>query len=129
VLTRAEAWQAIRRGWSKRCPHCGRAPLFIQWNKPYRYCPVCGFLLEKDYGDVWWVWIVTDRIPLAIAIVFVYFGFRVANWWTGVLFFGSLALPLLLTIPRRYGLAIAITYLIRRRWPDPKDQFPSPTLQ
>ena len=41
------------------------------------------------------------------------------------MFFGSLALPLLLTIPRRYGLAIAITYLIRKRWPDPKDTFPS----
>ena len=42
----------------------------------------------------------------------------------GVVFFGSLSLPLLLTIPRRYGLAIGITYLIRKRWPDPKDQLP-----
>ena len=29
------------------------------------------------------------------------------------------------TIPRRYGLAIAITYLIRKRWPDPKDRVPA----
>jgi len=68
------------------------------------------------------VWIVTDRNPIGIGIVFVYFGFRITEWWIGVLFFGSLALPLLLTIPRRYGLAIAITYLIRRRWPDSKDR-------
>lgn len=38
----------------------------------------------------------------------------------GVVFFSVLSLPLHLTIPRRYGLAIAIRYLIRRRWPDPK---------
>ena len=73
---------------------------------------------------MWWVWIVTDRIPVGIGIVLLYFGFRVKTFWMGVLFFGSLSLPLLLTIPRRYGLAIAITYLIRKRWPDPKDTFP-----
>ena len=57
-------------------------------------------------------------------IVRLYFGFRVRSFWMGVVFFGSLSLPLLLTIPRRYGLAIAITYLIRKRWPDSKDNFP-----
>jgi uncharacterized protein (DUF983 family) len=117
-------WSAITRGWSKRCPHCGRGALFIRWNKPFRHCPSCGFLYERDYGDVWWVWIVTDRIPIAIGIVFVYFGFRVASWKTGIWFFGALVLPLLITIPRRYGLAVAITYWIRRRWPDPDDRMP-----
>ncbi len=123
-IPRAEAWTAIRRGWSKHCPHCGKGALFIGWNKPHARCPVCGYLYERDYGDVWWVWIVTDRIPIGIGIVFLYFGFRVSSIWMGFVFFGSLALPLLATIPRRYGLAIAITYLIRRRWPDPKDSFP-----
>ena len=115
-ITRAESLQAIRRGWSKHCPHCGTGELFIGWNKPHRNCPACGYLYERDYGDVWWVWIVTDRIPVGIGIVLLYFGFRVRSFWMGVLFFGSLSLPLLLTIPRRYGLAIAITYLIRKRW-------------
>jgi uncharacterized protein (DUF983 family) len=123
-LSRAQSWEALRRGWSKRCPHCGQGPLFQGWNKPYQHCSVCGFLFERDYGDVWWVWIVTDRIPVAIGIVFLFFGFRVSSLWTGIVFFGALALPLLFTIPRRYGLAIAITYLIRRRWPDPKDSLP-----
>jgi uncharacterized protein (DUF983 family) len=116
--------EALRRGWSKHCPHCGQGPLFIGWNRPYRYCPVCGYLYEKDYGDVWWVWVVTDRIPLAIGIIFVYFGFKVTNWKIGIVFFGSLLLPLLLTIPRRFGLAIAITYWIRRSWPEEEDPLP-----
>ena len=51
----------------------------------------CGYLYETDYGDVWWVWIVTDRIPIGIGIVFLYFGFRVTRWWIGAIFFGSLA--------------------------------------
>lgn len=54
-LSRAEFREAIRRGWSKRCPHCGKGALFIGWNKPYRHCPACGYLYERDYGDVWWV--------------------------------------------------------------------------
>jgi uncharacterized protein (DUF983 family) len=119
------AWEAIRRGWSKRCPHCGSGEMFIRWNKPHRNCSVCGYLFERDYGDVWWVLIVTDRIPIGIGIIFVFFGFRVTNWRLGVLFFGSLMVPLLLTIPRRYGLAFAITYLSRKRWPDPDDPMPA----
>ena len=98
--------------------------VFIRFNKPYRHCPVCGYLFERDYGDVWWVLIVTDRIPVGIGIICVYFGFRVTTWQTGLLFFGSLLVPLVLTIPRRYGLAFAITYLSRRRWPDPEDRMP-----
>ena len=78
-MTRQDAWEALKRGWSKTCPHCGKGPIFITWNKPYRHCPVCGYLYERDYGDVWWVWIVTDRIPIAIGIVMVYFGFRIAE--------------------------------------------------
>ena len=70
-ISRREVWLAVRRGWSKRCPHCGKGALFLRWNKPHRHCPVCGYLYERDYGDVWWVWIVTDRIPVGIGIVFV----------------------------------------------------------
>jgi uncharacterized protein (DUF983 family) len=124
ALARSELWEAIKRGWSKKCPHCGRGALFIKWNQPHRNCPVCGYLYERDYGDVWWVWIVTDRIPIGIGIVFVYFGFRVTSWKVGTIFFGSLLLPLVLTIPRRYGLAIALSYLSRRRWPDSNDPMP-----
>ncbi len=68
-LSRVEFREAIRRGWSKHCPHCGKGALFVGWNKPHRHCPVCGYLYERDYGDVWWVWIVTDRIPIGIGIV------------------------------------------------------------
>ena len=69
-ISGVEFREALRRGWSKHCPHCGKGPLFIGWNKPHRHCPVCGYLYERDYGDVWWVWIVTDRIPIGIGIVF-----------------------------------------------------------
>ena len=124
TLTSQEFWLAIKRGWSKKCPHCGKGQLFIKWNTPYRHCPVCGYLYERDYGDVWWVWIITDRIPIGIGIVFVYFGFRITNWWVGAIFFGSLILPLVLTIPRRFGLAIALSYLSRKRWPDSNDPMP-----
>ncbi len=119
------AWEAITRGWQKRCPHCGVGPLFIRFNRPFRNCSACGYLYERDYGDVWWVLIVTDRIPIAIGIIFVYFGFRVTSWQVGVLCFAALMGPLVLTIPRRYGFAFALTYLSRKRWPDEHDPLPA----
>lgn len=118
------AWEALRRGWRKRCPHCGAGPIFARWNRPHPNCPACGYLFERDYGDVWWVLIVTDRIPVAIGIIFLYFGFRVSSLTVGVIFFGLLAIPLLLTMPRRQGLGIAAAYLSRRKWPDPEDVIP-----
>ena len=85
---------------------------------------MCGYLYERDYGDVWWVWIITDRIPIGIGIVFVFFGFRITSWLVGTIFVTALVLPLVLTIPRRFGLGIALAYLSRRRWPDSNDPMP-----
>jgi hypothetical protein len=70
------------------------------------------------------VWVVTDRITLAAGIVAVYFGFRATNVWVAVAFLAAMAVPLVWTLPRRHGLAIAIVYLGRRAWPNPDDEFP-----
>lgn len=93
--------------------------------KAYEKCPVCGYVYERDYGDTWGVWIVTDRIPLAIGIIAVYFGFRVTSFWLGLLFFLFLSIPLIATMPRRHGVAIALVYLSRTRFPDPSDPIPA----
>jgi hypothetical protein len=93
--------------------------------KAHERCAVCGYLFERDYGDTWGVWIVTDRIPLAIGIVAVYFGFRVTNPLAGLVFLCSLTIPLILTMPRRHGVAIALVYISRRRFPDSNDPIPA----
>lgn len=32
---------ALRRGWRRRCPNCGRGPLFSGYLKVADHCPVC----------------------------------------------------------------------------------------
>jgi hypothetical protein len=68
---------------------------------------------------------VTDRITLAVGILAVYFGFRVTNVWAGLGFLAAMAVPLVWSIPRRHGFAIALVYLGRRTWPNPDDIFPA----
>jgi hypothetical protein len=92
--------------------------------KAHQRCSVCGYVFERDYGDTWGFWIVTDRIPLAIGIIAVYFGFRVTSFALGLLFVAFLTIPLVATMPRRHGVAIALVYLSRRKFPDPNDPIP-----
>ncbi len=121
---RASFWTVVRRGWAKRCPHCGQGAIFVRWTTTNRRCPVCAYLFEKDYGETWGVWVVTDRITLAAGIVVVYFGFRVTSVWVGLAFLAAMVVPLILSMPRRHSLAIALVYLGRRAWPDPGDELP-----
>lgn len=34
-------WQALGRGWRKKCPHCGSGPLLKTYLKLHDTCPVC----------------------------------------------------------------------------------------
>lgn len=116
---------AIARGARKRCPHCGRGPLFVRWITTHPHCSACGFVYIRNYGDTWLFWILMDRIPIFLGIVSIYFGFRVSDWVTGTLFFAAMAVPLIATMPRRQGVAIALSYLSRVYLPDPSDPIPA----
>src|ERR1700719_5300445 len=65
---------ALRRGLQKRCPHCGKGPLFVGWHHLDR-CGVCGLVYERNPGDTWAFTVIGDRLPVAAIIVLVYFGF------------------------------------------------------
>ena len=65
---------ALRRGVSKRCPHCGEGPIFSGWAHQLERCAVCGLVYERNPGDTWAFAIFGDRLPLAVIIVLIYFG-------------------------------------------------------
>lgn len=46
-----ESWQAIRRGWRRRCPNCGAGPLMNGYLKVRKSCPVCGTQLHHHRAD------------------------------------------------------------------------------
>ncbi len=37
-------WRALRRGFHKRCPHCGLGPLYIGWTRHLESCQACGLV-------------------------------------------------------------------------------------
>jgi uncharacterized protein (DUF983 family) len=122
--SRIRIWPALARGIRRRCPHCGVGPILKGWFTARDRCPNCGLVYQRNAGDTWAFWIVGDRIPIAIAIVVVYFGFGPRSWIQGAIFMGAIAAVLLGTFPHRLGLVIALHYLTRRYWHDPDDPIP-----
>ena len=103
--TRPRLLPALWRGLRRRCPHCGRGALFVRWITLRRQCAECGLVYLRNQGDIWFFWIVMDRIPILAGIAGIYFGFRISNWLEGAAFFLALAGPLVATMPQRQGAA------------------------
>jgi len=114
----AKIGTVLRRGLRRRCPRCGEGPLFRRGIEFLARCPVCDLQYQRNNGDTWIFVIFTDRVPILIGIIAVYFGFRATGWTMAALFFTMMAVPLLATIRERQGLALALDYLSRLWFPD-----------
>ena len=68
--------------------------------------------------------ILMDRVPIFLGVVAIYFGFRITSWATGGLFFLAMAGSLVLTMPHRQGIALALSDLSRVYFRDPSDPLP-----
>ncbi len=115
---------ALARGLRKRCPHCGRGPLFSGWAHHIDRCPVCGLVYERNAGDTWAFTVIGDRLPVAAVIVLVYFGVFRAHPAIGTGVFIAVGILLVWTSPNRWGAGIALHYVSRVYWPDPADPVP-----
>lgn len=109
------------RGIRGKCPRCGEGEMFAKWVKTKLRCDVCDLLYQRNYGDIWMFTNIMDRLPIAIGIIALFFGFRVYNIWTGALFLGLMVVPMAATVKQRQGLALALDYLWRVRINDPSD--------
>jgi uncharacterized protein (DUF983 family) len=118
---------ALRRGVSKRCPHCGEGPLFSGWTHLAR-CSICGLVFARNPGDTWAFTIFGDRLPLGAMIVLIYFGVVRSHRALGVTMLVVLGALVVWTAPNRWGVSIALHYLSRVYWPDEADPVPPPTL-
>jgi len=122
VRPRIPIWLVLRRGLRRRCPRCGKGPLFRRWIEAHSRCSACGVLFQRNFGDIWFFLLIIDRIPIFLGIVALYFGFRSTSWFGGTLFFIALFVPLFGTMRERQGVAIALDYLTRIYFPDPSDE-------
>ena len=115
---------ALQRGLRKRCPHCGVGPLFTGWTQLVR-CSHCGLVFEPHEGDTWFFTVIGDRLPVAVAIVIVYFNLGAFSHALGALAFAAIVVTLIWTTPNRWGAGVALHYLSRVFWPDPADPMPT----
>lgn len=111
----------LSRGLRGKCPRCGEGDLFAKWVKTKLRCDVCDLLFQRNYGDTWMFTNIMDRLPIALGIVALFFGFRVTNVWSGLLFLSLMVVPMAATVKHRQGLALALDYLWRVRINDPSD--------
>ena len=118
------ARRALRRGVSRRCPHCGEGRLFSGWAHHLERCSVCGLVFERNPGDTWAFTIIGDRLPVAAMIVVIYFGVLRSHRVLGITMLIALAGLVIWTAPNRWGASIALHYLSRVYWPDPADPIP-----
>jgi uncharacterized protein (DUF983 family) len=116
--------RALRRGWRKRCPHCGQGAIFSGFARHLERCSVCGLVYEKNPGDTWAYTVFGDRVPVALLIALVYFGIFRGHRALGIAAFVAVFVLFLWTSPNRWGVGIAIHYLTRVFWPDESDPVP-----
>ncbi len=113
--------EAARRGLCRRCPHCGKGPLFRTWFKLHETCSVCGFKYERNHGDTWAFWLLGDRIFVVGLLALVFFGFRSHTWEVALTAFLVFLIPLIWTMPNRMGVCIGIDYVSRVLWGPPEE--------
>ena len=51
VPEKRDRWEAMKRGFRGRCPHCGQGKLFQKFLKPVERCAICGEEFHHHRAD------------------------------------------------------------------------------
>jgi uncharacterized protein (DUF983 family) len=102
----------LSRGWQRRCPRCGEGALFRRRLEVNERCSSCDLVYQPDHGDTLMFMMITDRIPIFLGFIAVYFaGFRSSSGPVTAGFLIALLAPVIATLRQRQGLALALVYL------------------
>ena len=109
-------WQAIKRGFRRRCPNCGKGPLFAGYLKVNEICPVCGeefFHHRADDAPPYLTILVVGHIVGALMVAFEEIDDTLPIWIPAIVW-PAVALGLcLLLLPRLKGGLIAFQWALR----------------
>jgi len=100
-------WEAMKRGFSSRCPHCGQGKLYRAYLKVADKCPVCGEELYHHRADdfpAYLVIIIVGHIlvPLVLIVETDY----APPYWLSMVLWPSLTVALALALLHRVKGAI-----------------------
>lgn len=109
----------LARGARKRCPQCGKGPLFKRLNVMHEHCAVCGLRFLDDQGDLFGYLFVLDRVLFLVPLIgMVFLRVWVPNAWWFYVVWALAMIALIVTLPQRTGISIAVDYFLRRRRAD-----------
>lgn len=103
---------AMWRGFRRKCPSCGEAPLFEGYLKVQDNCPACGEELRHhraDDGPAYLTILVVGHL-LAVLIHVVWSMFRPDPWIMATVFTVFCVALSLYLLPRLKGLVVAIQW-------------------
>ena len=112
----------LLNGLKRRCPRCGRGPLFHRWIKLRDYCSECELRFLLNQGDPWAFLLVVDRLFLLVLIAVIYFKLWPSSLAAVLAMFAAVIALFIATMPQRYGLCVALDYWTRTRWGDARDE-------
>lgn len=102
--------------------------MFVRLARMHACCSECGLRYLESPGDPWAFLLVLDRgVFIFPPIVLIYFGWLPESLSLTVLLFATLAGVLIATTPHRYGVCVALDWLVRTRHapPDEPDSDPA----
>ena len=102
----------LLRGIRLRCPQCGIGTLYSKWNTLVEKCPHCGSAIERHGGDTRFFTYMSTAFPTGLIVLWMFL-FPLTNYLLGQ----TIILPawfsgIVLTLPHRKGIAVAVDYLI-----------------
>ncbi|MCB0417691.1 MAG: DUF983 domain-containing protein [Bdellovibrionaceae bacterium] len=117
---KSKTLQTLLNGLKMTCPQCGKTPLFVRWGEVHKACAECKCELRAREGDCWFfMYITTAFITGLFILVMVLMTPANHDMGRAGLAAGAL-LTIVLTVPRRKGMAIAIDYLVDSRLENPR---------
>lgn len=115
VLEDRPLWQAMRRGWRRRCPNCGNGPLFRGYLQVRESCPVCGeelFHHRADDGPAYFTILIVGHV-MAATILWVFRTFRPDPLVLAAILSVEVVALSLFLLPRVKGVLVAIQWAKR----------------
>ena len=106
---------ALGRGARRRCPECGRAPLFRGWLAVRSPCPQCGLVVLENEGDAWAFVILLDRVFVLLLLGLVFLRLGPPDTWALGAVFAALTGVFVYTTPHRFGVCLGMVYWLRVR--------------
>ena len=104
------------RGLRTRCPHCGKGRLYRGWLTLVEECSECSCEIKRREGDCWAFLYASTAVITGVFVIMMLIT-SVSDILIGQVLVGTAAGGLLIsTLPHRKGIAIALDYVLEKRY-------------